>query len=38
MFAEDTNIFYSNRNINQLLENVNKEQADNFERLKVIFL
>ena len=38
MFAEDTNIFYSNKNINRLLENVNKEQADNFERLKVIFL
>ena len=35
MFPEDTNIFYSNSNINKLFENVNKELASNFERLKV---
>ena len=28
MFAKDTNIFYSNSNINKLLENVNKELAN----------
>ena len=25
MFADDTNLFYSNSNINELFENVNKE-------------
>ena len=28
MFAVETNIFYSNRNINELFEKVNKEQAN----------
>ena len=29
MFPEDTNIFYSNSNINELFDNVNKELANN---------
>ena len=28
MFADDTNLFYSNSNINELFENVNKELAN----------
>ena len=27
MFADDTNLFYSNRNTNKLFENVNKKLA-----------
>ena len=38
MFAEDTNVFSSNSNLNELFENVNKEVANDFEWLKVIFL
>ena len=31
MFAEDTNIFSSNNNLNELFEKVNKEVVNDFE-------
>ena len=36
IFAEDTNIFYSNSNINDLFEIGHEELGNNFELLKVI--
>ena len=35
VFAKDTNIFYSNSNINELFEIVHEELGNNFESLKV---
>ena len=30
MFADDTNLIYSNSNINELFENVNKESSKRY--------